>query len=130
MSTYASPRRVLDVWTSGVNSGALDQVVELYDEGAVLFPTFSNRSFSDPPGIRAYFEKLFRHEEVQISLQEETLVTQALLESIYSMNGNYLWDMVIDGETLSFEARFSYVLDLESPAPIMHHHSSQVPRVL
>ena len=46
------------------------------------------------------------------------------------MNGNYLWDMVIDGETLSFEARFSYVLDLESPAPIMHHHSSQVPRVL
>jgi hypothetical protein len=130
MSTYSSPRRVLDVWTSGVNSGALDQVVELYDEGAVLLPTFSNRSLSDSPRIKEYFEKLFRHEEVQVSLHEKTLVTQALSESIYSMSGIYRWEMEIDDEPLSFEARFSYVLDLESSAPIMHHHSSQVPRML
>ena len=130
MSTYSSPRRVLDVWTSGVNSGALDQVVELYDEGAVLLPTFSNRSLSDSPRIKEYFEKLFRHEEVQVSLHEKTLVTQALSESIYSMSGIYRWEMEIDGEPLSIEARFSYVLDLESPTPIMHHHSSQVPRML
>lgn len=130
MSTYTSPRRVLDVWTTGVNSGALDQVVELYDESAVLLPTFSNRRLSDPTGIRAYFEKLFRHEEVQVSLHENTLVMQALSETIYSMSGIYRWEMEIDGEPLSFEARFSYALDLESPAPIMHHHSSQVPRSL
>ena len=130
MSTYSSPRRVLDVWTSGVNSGALDQVVELYDEGALLLPTFSNRSLSDSPRIKEYFEKLFRHEEVQVSLHEKTLVTQALSESIYSMSGIYRWEMEIDGEPLSIEARFSYVLDLESPTPIMHHHSSQVPRML
>ena len=130
MSTYSSPRRVLDVWTSGVNSGALDQVVELYDEGAVLLPTFSNRSLSDSPRIKEYFEKLFRHEEVQVSLHEKTLVTQALSESIYLMSGIYRWEMEIDDEPLSFEARFSYVLDLESSAPIMHHHSSQVPRML
>jgi hypothetical protein len=130
MSTYASPRRVLDVWTSGVNSGVLDQVVELYDESAVLLPTFSNRRLSDLPRIREYFEKLFRHEEVQVSLHEKTLVTQALSESIYSMSGIYRWEMEIDGEPLSIEARFSYVLDLESPTPIMHHHSSQVPRML
>jgi hypothetical protein len=130
MSTYSSPRRVLDVWTSGVNSGALDQVVELYDEGAVLLPTFSNRSLSDSPRIKEYFEKLFRHEEVQVSLHEKTLVSQARSESIYSMSGIYRWEMEIDDEPLSFEARFSYVLDLESSAPIMHHHSSQVPRML
>ena len=125
-----TPEHVLKAWMQAVNNGDLEGLLALYDESAVLIPTFSNRLLSKPGVIRDYFAKLCGREELSIALHEKTLNIQSINKDIHAMNGIYCWRFAIDGELLSFEARFSYLLDFSRPRPIIHHHSSQIPRML
>jgi len=127
---FSSSNQVLDAWVGGINTGAIDEVAGLYHHCAVLLPTFSNRRLANSAEIRGYFETLFKHDHVRVSLQEKTLVSLALTDSVQSMSGIYCWQMEIEGDPLNIEARFSVVLDLQATEPIVHHHSSQVPRML
>ena len=124
------PEGVLKDWMAAVNNGDLEALVALYDASAVLIPTFSNRLLSKPEGVRDYFAKLCSREDLSIALHEKTLIVHPMHDEFYSMFGIYCWRFAIDGELLSFEARFSYVLDLDADRPIIQHHSSQIPRVL
>lgn len=125
-----NPEAVLKAWMRAVNDGDLEALVSLYDAGAVMIPTFSNRLLSKPEGIRDYFGKLCSREELSIALHEKTLIVHPMNDALCSLFGIYCWRFAIDGELLSFEARFSYVVDLARPHPILHHHSSQIPRML
>jgi hypothetical protein len=113
-----------------VNQGNLESLLALYDENAILIPTFSNRLLNTPEKIRGYFERLTAREELSIALHEKTLHVQALRASLYSVCGIYCWRFAVEGELLSFEARFSFMIDLDSPRPVIHHHTSQIPRTL
>jgi hypothetical protein len=124
------PRQLLKEWMDAVNSGDLAGLLALYDECAVVIPTFSNRLLGRPETIRDYFTRLCSREELSIALHEKTLDVQRISESIHAMTGIYCWRFAVDGELLSFEARFSYLLDLSRPKPILQHHSSQIPRML
>lgn len=125
-----SPRAVLEQWMQAVNQADVESLVSMYDENAVLIPTFSNRLLNTPEKIRGYFEKLGERPELSISLHEKTLVIQNLAEQQYVLGGLYNWRFSVDDEVLNFEARFSYVFDLSKEHPIVHHHSSQIPRTL
>lgn len=124
------PMAVIKTWMSFVNQGDIENLLALYDENAVLIPTFSNRLLSKPSSIREYFKRLFSREEISIALHENTLIGQPVKDALYSLCGIYCWRFAIDGELFSFEARFSYLLNTTSPKPIIHHHSSQIPRML
>ena len=124
------PQTILKAWMDAVNNGDLEGLLALYDESAVLIPTFSNRLLSKPDAIRDYFTKICSREELSIALHEKTLNVQRISEAVYGMNGIYCWRFAVEGELLSFEARFSYMLDLARAKPILHHHSSQIPRML
>lgn len=124
------PEEILKEWMQAVNGADLEGLMALYDENAVLIPTFSNRLLSKRESLQDYFSKLCGREDLSIALHEKTLHVQAISSSVYAMHGIYCWRFAIDGELLSFEARFSYVLDLERTAPIIQHHSSQIPRML
>ena len=124
------PQTILKAWMDAVNNGDLEGLLALYDESAVLIPTFSNRLLSKPDAIRDYFTKICSREELSIALHEKTLNVQCIGDAVYGMNGIYCWRFAVDGELLSFEARFSYMLDLARAKPILHHHSSQIPRML
>ncbi|MBI5141698.1 MAG: DUF4440 domain-containing protein [Nitrospirae bacterium] len=124
------PEDILKGWMAAINAGDVESLLALYDEKAVLIPTFSNRILSCPEKIRQYFELLGSREELSIALHEKTLIVQPMDNRRYAMCGIYCWRFAIDGELLSFEARFSYVLDLKLSSPIIHHHSSQIPRML
>jgi hypothetical protein len=123
-------REFLKLWMGHVNGGNLEGVLALYHESAILIPTFSNRLLAKPEGIREYFERLFTRDEISIALHEKTLSIQPIQGELYSACGIYCWRFAIDGELLSFEARFSYLLDFSRPKPILQHHSSQIPRML
>ncbi len=135
-----TPQDVLEQWMQAVNNGDVESLLGLYDSQAVLIPTFSNRLLNKPDKLREYFEKLGSREELSIALHEKTLIVQELQNQIFSLSGIYNWRFIVDGELLNFEARFSYVLnfearfsyviDLSRPSPILHHHSSQIPRML
>lgn len=125
-----NPNDILNQWMTAVNAGDIASLLELYDQQAVLIPTFSNRLLNNPQKIREYFEKLGSREELSIALHQNTLITQSLNDEVYVLCGIYCWRFAIDGELFSFEARFSYILNLALPHPIIHHHSSQIPRML
>lgn len=125
-----TPRDVLDRWMQAVNHGDVEALLGLYDPQAVLIPTFSNRLLNTPEKLRDYFEKLGSREELSIALHEKTLLVQELPGRLFTLGGIYNWRFMVDGELLNFEARFSYAVDLARPRPILHHHSSQIPRML
>ncbi|MCG3662476.1 DUF4440 domain-containing protein [Aliarcobacter butzleri] len=125
-----TPRDILEQWMQSVNNGNVEKLLNLYDKDAVLIPTFSNRLLNTPDKLKNYFEKLGSREELSIALHEKTLLIQELENQIYTLSGIYNWRFAVDGELLNFEARFSYVIDLSKTNPILHHHSSQIPRTL
>ena len=124
------PKDILEQWMKAVNNGDVKTLLNLYDNNAVLIPTFSNRLLNTPEKLKDYFEKLGSREDLSIALHEKTLIIQELENQIFSLSGIYNWRFAVDGELLNFEARFSYLIDLSKPNPIFHHHSSQIPRML
>jgi hypothetical protein len=124
------PEKILKQWMQHVNSRSLTGLLSLYDEHAVLIPTFSNRLLSTTGQLREYFERLCSREELNIALHEKTLIVQPVKEDLHTLCGIYCWRFAIDGELLSFEARFSYLLNTTLEKPILHHHSSQIPRMI
>lgn len=125
-----TPRDILAQWMKAVNNGDVESLLGLYDSQAVLIPTFSNRLLNTPAKLREYFERLSSREELSIALHEKTLIIQELQNQVALLSGIYNWRFSVDGELLNFEARFSYVLDISRHSPILHHHSSQIPRML
>lgn len=125
-----TPELLIKDWMQAVNNGDLEALLALYDDNAVLIPTFSNRLLSKTESIREYFAKLCAREDLSIALHEKTLNVQPVADNIYALHGIYCWRFAIDDELLSFEARFSYVMDFSRPKPIIQHHSSQIPRML
>ncbi len=125
-----TPEHVLKEWMRAVNAGDAEALLALYDEKAVLIPTFSNRLLAKPDSIRDYFVRLSSREELSIALHEKTFHIENISGNVYGMHGIYCWRFAVEGELLSFEARFSYMLDMDRPRPIMHHHSSQIPRMI
>ena len=120
----------LDQWLQAVNHVDIEKILALYDKTAVLIPTFSNKFLNTHDKIRDYFEQLGSCAELSITLHEKTLFVQALQNETFILIGIYNWRFKVDGELLNFEARFTYVIDLSRLNPIIHHHSSQVPRML
>ncbi|MDO9305709.1 MAG: DUF4440 domain-containing protein [Sulfuricurvum sp.] len=125
-----TPKDILVKWMDAVNNGDVEGLLSLYDEHAVLIPTFSNKLPNTPDKLREYFEKLGSREGLSIALHEKTLQVQPIKDDMYALSGIYNWRFDVEGEMLNFEARFSYIVDLSKPRPIIHHHSSQVPRML
>ena len=125
-----TPEELLKTWIQYVNGGELEKLLALYREDAVLIPTFSNRILDTPEKIRAYFETLTSRDELSVTVHEKTIAIHTISNTVYSLSGIYCWRLAVEDELLSFEARFSYVLDLSLPAPIIQHHSSQIPRML
>lgn len=125
-----TPTDVLNRWIETANRANADALSGLYDPNATLIPTFSNRVLSRPTDIRAYFEQLCSRERLHVALHERTVSVQMHGEALCSIHGLYCWHFAVEGELLAFEARFSYLINLAAAAPILHHHSSQIPRML
>lgn len=121
---------ILQEWMNGINTADVEKLLSLYNEDSVLIPTFSNRLLDNKEKIKDYFEKVGTKEQLSIALHDNTVITQELAENIFSVSGIYNWRFDIDGELFNFEARFSYIFDLSKDSPILHHHSSQIPRTL
>jgi hypothetical protein len=122
--------QLLETWLAAVNNGELERVTALYGEQATLLPTFSNHSLHTPAGIQDYFQQLGNRKGLAVALHPRTLTIQRIADQKWCLSGIYRWAFEVDQEPLSFEARFSFLVDLDSPSPILHHHSSQIPRML
>lgn len=121
---------VVQSWMSAINARRLDDVLSLYADDAILLPTFSPNAIRTPEARRRYFEQLAARPGLSVSLHEKTLRVQPVVGSIEIASGIYRFHVEIDGEPLVFEARFSFLIDGSQAKPVIHHHSSQIPRTL
>lgn len=127
---FQKPEDVLYAWISGNCSGSIDEVAHLYNETAVLIPTFSPHTVDTPEGVRHYFEQLATRENLQVRLYERSLKKQHLGGTAWVLSGIYSFEFEVDQLLLTFPSRFTFVVDIAESRPIVHHHSSQVPRNL
>lgn len=121
---------VVRAWLDYANSGNVSAIVGLYAEDSVLLPTFSPHTLRTEEGRRNYFTVLASRKGFGVSLHEKTVHIQKAGGGIELITGIYRFQVDIDDEPLVFEARFSYVIDVNQARPILHHHSSQIPRTL
>ena len=128
-SLVSSARAICQRWLDAVNARDLDAVLALYATDAVLLPTVSPHVLRTDEQRRGYFERLATQPGLRVSLHEKTFALQGC-GPVEVASGIYCFRFKIDGEPLSFEARFSYLLDPAASRPIIHHHSSQIPRNL
>jgi hypothetical protein len=124
------PREILNKWMRCINKFNIDEVLSLYAAEAVILPTFSDMILNNPGQIRSYFEKLGQRRALEIALHEKTVNTQFLEYGKSIIYGIYSWKFMVDNELMTYEARFSFLLDLEKSSPIIHHHSSAIPRMI
>ena len=108
----------------------MDDLLALYHEDAVLMPTFSPHAVKNEEGRRSYFTQLCSRENLVVTLHEKTLDCARTGDRTYVINGIYDFKFSVDGTLLTFPSRFTFVIDLGQESPILHHHSSQIPRGL
>jgi len=124
---FEQSTQVLDIWLERLNAGELERTAALYSQTAVLLPTFSDKAARTPEAVRNYFETLSGHKNLRVLLHPDSVVVQRISERLHCISGLYCWQFEPGSEGRSVEARFSFVVDLTREAPIIHHHSSQMP---
>lgn len=127
---FDSSDSLLHAWLDRLNAGDIEGVLALYSQEAILQPTFSTGFLGRPGGIRSYFEKLSNRECLRVDLSPSPLIKQQLSITLHSISGLYTWHFLLHGKAMAFEARFTIIANLSLKAPILHHHSSQVPNPL
>ncbi len=121
---------IVHAWMNGLNARRLDEVLALYADDAVLLPTFAPLGLRTPVARRGYFERLAARPGLAVTLHDKTLQVQRTAGTMAIASGIYRFQLELDAELLVFEARFSFVIDGALAQPVLHHHSSQIPRTL
>ena len=127
MMYFKTAEEVLFQWVSRVCSGNADDITALYNESAVLIPTFSPHTVISLEGIRNYFGQLATRDGLGVRLHNKALRKHSQCETLHTLSGIYSFEFEVDQVLLSFPSRFTFVMDISLATPILHHHSSQVP---
>ncbi|MFT6388825.1 MAG: hypothetical protein ACJAUP_002210 [Cellvibrionaceae bacterium] len=118
------------LWAQHINENNLTDVIDLYNDNFVLMPTFSPHIVNTVEKLNDYFVRLASRDGLVVELHEKTVMCQQTREQSYVITGVYSFKFEIDETLLTFPSRFTFVVDMAQDKPILHHHSSQVPRNL
>ena len=116
------PFEILKNWQQHLNGANLSGIMKLYDEKCVLIPTFSSEILTDHKQIKEYFVKVIEVQEGKVEFQQNSISDQQIAENVYLLGGKYIFNL--KGKE-KIPARFSFIVNLLSENPIMHHHSSR-----
>ena len=117
------PFEILKSWQQHLNDENLWGVLNLYDESCVLIPTFSSEILTDKDQIKEYFVKLIEVQKGKVKFQPNSISEQHVGENTYLLSGKIFFHLM---EKEKIPARFSFLVNLLSENPILHHHSSRI----
>ena len=115
------PSEILEKWQYHLNEANLSGVLKLYNISCVLIPTFSTEILKDREGIKKYFAKVIEVQKGKVEFQPNSISEQQVAENMYLLSGKYFFHLK---ENEKIPARFSFLINLLSENPILHHHSS------
>ena len=116
------PFEILNSWQQHLNEKNLSGVLKLYDTSCVLIPTFSSEILTDHEQIKEYFVKVIEVQKGKVEFQPNSISEQQVGENMYLLSGKYFFYLI--GEE-RIPSRFSFLVNLLSENPILHHHSSR-----
>ncbi len=82
MAPFKTAEEILYQWVTRVCSGKPDEIAALYNEHAVLVPTFSPHTVIGPEKITEYFRQLATREGMGVRLHSKALRIQSQSDSI------------------------------------------------
>ena len=116
------PFEILNSWQQHLNEENISSILKLYDISCVLIPTFSSEILTDSEQIKEYFFKVIEVQKGKVEFQPNSISEQQVGENMYLLSGNYFFHLIEKEKILS---RFSFLVNLLSENPILHHHSSR-----
>ena len=116
------PFEILKSWQQHLNEKNLSGILKLYDINCVLIPTFSSEILTDHEQIKEYFVKVIEVQKGKVEFQPNSISEQQVGENLFLLSGNYCFHLM---ENEKIPARFSFLINLLSENPILHHHSSR-----
>ena len=116
------PFEILNSWQQNLNEKNLSGVLKLYDKSCVLIPTFSSEILTDYEQIKEYFVKVIEVQKGKVEFQRNSISEQQVAENMYLLSGKYFFHLM---ENEKIPARFSFLVNILSENPILHHHSSR-----
>ena len=116
------PFEILNSWQQNLNEENLSGVLKLYDINCVLIPTFSSEILTDHEKIKEYFFNVIEVLKGKVEFQPNTISEQQVGENMYLLSGKYIFHLM---EKEKIPARLSFLVNLLSENPILHHHSSR-----
>ncbi len=118
---------VLNNWAAALNAADYSAVIAMYDPSATLLPTFSSQTCRTPAAIQGYFEAVAENDQVTVSYDKQSIQIDAMGTDFHLATGIYHWNIVKSETVKKVQARFSFVINHDNRAPILHQHSSVVP---
>ena len=116
------PFEILNNWQQHLNEANLSGIMKLYNEKCVLIPTFSSEILTDHEQIKEYFVRVIEVQEGKVEFQQDSVSEWKVAENMYLLSGKYFFHLK---RKEKIPARFSFIVNLLSENPIMHHHSSR-----
>jgi len=116
------PFEILNSWQQHLNERNLSGILKLYDISCVLIPTFSSEILTDYEQIKEYFVKVIEVQKGKVEFQRNSISEQQVAENMYLLSGKYFFHLM---ENEKIPARFSFLVNILSENPILHHHSSR-----
>ena len=116
------PFEILQCCQQHLNEKNLSGILKLYDINCVLIPTFSSEILTDHEQIKEYFVKVIEVQKGKVEFQPNSNSAQQVGENMYLLSGKYFFHLM---EEEKIPARFSFLVNLLSENPILHHHSSR-----
>ena len=119
--------KLIKLWTKEVNGLKIENILDLYEDNAKLFPTFSPKIIKNKQEIRGYFEKLATYKNLFCEVHE---VYQDHLEgNHWKESGLYTFSWVEqNGEKVAYKARFIFVYTKKGNLyRILEHQSNRMP---
>ena len=117
------PFEILNSWQQHLNEENISSILKLYDIGCVLIPTFSSEILTDHEQIKEYFVKVIEVQKGKVEFQPNSISEQLVGKNMYLLSGKYFFHLM---EKEKIPARFSFLVNLLSENPILHHHSSRI----
>ena len=117
------PFEILNSWQQHLNEENISSILKLYDISCVLIPTFSSEILTDHEQIKEYFVKVIEVQKGKVEFQPNSISEQLVGKNMYLLSGKYFFHLM---EKEIIPARFSFLVNLLSENPILHHHSSRI----
>jgi uncharacterized protein (TIGR02246 family) len=119
------PYAIVKHWEAAFNAGDADALTALYAPSATLWGTLAQDMTASAADIRSYFQQATRS-GLKVRLGAHLL---QLIGGNGAIDcGHYELSRAVDGQTVAFPARYSFVLTRQNDAwAIAHQHSSFLP---